>query len=257
MASKKKRPIQVVDLDAALEHLKLLIYGAPKTGKTVLAASASTCESAAPVLFCDVEAGVVSLRSAPVKLVDKDNLKVVSITEFEDFNAVYDILYNNPGRFKTVIIDSISEVHHLAMAAEMKLVVLKDPTREEWVPSRREWGIVRAQIRKLVREFRGLPINLVLNCSLRLEEDEMSGVTNRYPQLPGQLRMEIPGYCDVVALLEVTAPRRKKSQVAVLAQRVLHLDQIPRAVTGTRGWEVPSKLINPTFADIQKAVLGG
>lgn len=253
---KQKPDLPVVSLDESDDFIKAFIYGPPKAGKTVLAASASVFSKAAPVLMCDVEGGRKSLRGAPPSIIDKKQLYVLSITEFEQFNKVYQVVSDNPGRFNTVIIDSVTEVHTMCMEAEMQDVVRKDPTREEFVPSMREYGIVRNQLRKMIREFRDLPIHFIITAMIRYDEDD-NGLVIKSPQLAGQLRSEIPGYCDVVALLEVEKPRKRRGQPDEEVKRVLHLAEVSRAVVGTRSWDIPQSLENPVFEDLYKTIIGG
>ncbi len=244
-------------LDESLQYIKAFIYGPPKVGKTVLSGTASVYAPSAPVLFCDIEGGRASLRDAPKTLINKSKIRIVEITSFEQLNDVYELVSDNPGAVKTVVIDSITELHTMSMEEQMRLVVARDPTREEFVPAPREWGIARAQIRKIIRQFRALPCHLIITAMLRYDEDPVSGIVHKNPQLAGQLQTEIPGYCDIVGLMEIVQARKKPNQPREEAKRILYLKEVSRAMVGTRAWNIPSEIENPTFEQLCKIILGG
>lgn len=108
-------------------------------------------------------------------------------------------------RYKTVILDSLSELHKYCMyqllgirIGEYKLDLEPDS------PQFAEWGRSSEMIRLLVRTFRDLNMHVIMICARDYDQDE----TKRYhymPMLPGKLGKEIQGFFDTVGYL-VAAP---------------------------------------------------
>ena len=157
----------------------MLVYGDPGIGKTTLAGSASEIEAMSPVLFLDVEGGTMSLRK------DYPDIDVVPINEWTDMPRIHSALLAGT-EYKTVVIDSLTEVQKVGMKALMKAVVLKFPERDPDVPSIREWGKNGTQTRDLVRAFRDLPINVIFTALPIIDSDEFNN-THIRPSLSGKL----------------------------------------------------------------------
>src|SRR5690606_7158987 len=77
----------------ASRFLKILLYGYPGIGKTVLAATANDDPRMSPALLVDFEGGTLSIA-------DKD-VDVVRVTAFKQFNEVYDFLRSGQHPYKT------------------------------------------------------------------------------------------------------------------------------------------------------------
>lgn len=127
----------------------------------------------------------------------------------EDVTATYRKLYNsideetNSLYYKTVIIDSLTELQKLDMVTIMKEVVAARPQQDPDTPSQREWGKSAEHMRKIIRAYRDLPCNLIATALAASVTDQTSNVTSLFPSLPGKLRTEVPGFFDVVGLLRV------------------------------------------------------
>lgn len=171
----------------------MLVYGNPGVGKTVLAGSADVVPEMRPVLFLDVEGGTLSLRDR------YPEVEVVRVQSWNDIQKVYDALFNRQTEYKTVVVDSLTEIQKFSMYTIMDFVVRKDPDRDPDVPSMREWGKNIEQIRKLVRAFRDLPINTIFTALEKSEKDTRTGVVSIKPYLSGKLADEVAGFMDIVS----------------------------------------------------------
>src|SRR5690606_28664772 len=116
----------------ASRFLKILLYGYPGIGKTVLAATANDDPRMSPALLVDFEGGTLSIA-------DKD-VDVVRVTAFKQFNEVYDFLRSGQHPYKTVILDSITEIQKLNMYGIMQAALATNPARDPDMPRIDEWG---------------------------------------------------------------------------------------------------------------------
>lgn len=185
--------LQVRSVSEQPQTFNLLVYGDSGVGKTVLAGSASMVEEMCPVLLLDVEGGTMSLKNT------YPDVDVVRIESWRDMQSVYDPLYDRELPYRTVILDSLTEMQKLSMNTIMRELLNNDPSRDPDVPGMREWGKSTEQIRRLVRGFRDLPTNTIVTALAKQDKDQRTGLTKIQPSLPGKLAAEIPGFLDIVA----------------------------------------------------------
>ena len=186
--------LPIVKPSVVMKHLKILVYGSPGAGKTVFAATANDDKHTSPALLIDLEGGTLSIA-------DKD-IDVVRITEFKQFNEVYEYLRNG-SQYKTVIIDSLTEVQKLNMYEILQQAVATNPARDPDMPRIDEWGKSVEQMRKLVRYFRDLPMHVIMTALAQEVRDERDGSITVKPALPGRLSDEVSGFLDIVSYLGV------------------------------------------------------
>lgn len=180
--------------DEISEFLSLLAYGPPGVGKTVLIGTADDSPNTSPVLVADIEGGTRSIRK-------RKNVDVVRIRSTEELVALHaKLLTENDGYYRTVCIDSLTELQKLDMVGIMNELVQRRPDMDPNVPSQREWGISIEHMRKIVRGFRDLPMNSIFTAHAIADKDSNNNVTYM-PSLPGKLKMEISGFVDVVGYM--------------------------------------------------------
>lgn len=178
-----------------IEYLNMLVYGEFGVGKTYLCGTAQDHPKTGPILLLDVEGGTVTLRHRP-------DIEVVQPRTLEDIAKIHEQLrINNDGHYKTVIIDSLTELADLDMREVMRKMHQARPDRDPDVADKREWGIVRTHMRKIVRAFKDLPMNTIVTALLLQDKDDITGKTTFYPSLSGKMRTEIPGFFDVVGYM--------------------------------------------------------
>lgn len=199
MAAPKSPLAGEVSPPGSLGYLNLLMYGHPGSGKTFLAGTAQDHELTKPVLILDVEGGTTTLRG-------RKDIDVIQVRSPQHIKEIHDKLReDNDGYYRTVVIDSLTELQKLDMRMIMEEVVRQRPGQDIDVPSQREWGKSNEHIRRIVRAFRDLPMNTIFTALMVEYKDEKTGTVTYYPSLPGKLKSEAPGFLDIVGYLYVTA----------------------------------------------------
>lgn len=210
----------------SVEWLNLLIYGEPGVGKTRLAGSAADHPDTSPVLILDVEGGVMSLRHQP-------SVDVVQIRDIDTIVKIHDELQKrNGGGYKTVVIDSLSELQKLDMFAVMGDEVNKARNPESMdkdVPTQRAWGKSLERLRRIIRAYKDLPVHTIMTTKLATTTDEQTNVTLYHPALPGKLRGDAPGFFDVVGLMRV-----KEEQNGAVKKRTLQIQSTSKVIAKDR-----------------------
>lgn len=110
-------------------------------------------------------------------------------------------LIPNPKKFKTVIIDSLTEAQKYCMYQILGIDPLKqkldvEPDSAEW----KDWGSSREMIQFLVRRFRDLDIHTILVAAVDEEQDAKKRIYYE-PMLPGKLSKDVRGLVDIVGYI--------------------------------------------------------
>jgi hypothetical protein len=148
-----------------------------------------------PVLFVDIEGGTFSIRDI------YPNVDVVRIDinqGFRQVQAIYDEIESGKSPYKTVVLDSLTEMQKFSMYDIMIGVMKKDSERDPDIPSVREWGKNIEQIRRTVRGFRDLPVNTIFTALVSEDKHPLTGKVEKKPYLSGKLAHEVAGFLDIV-----------------------------------------------------------
>lgn len=228
--------------------VNLLVYGEPGVGKTRLAGSSVLVPEMCPVLLMDFEGGTLSLAG------DMRDVDVIRPTTPQEIDNLYGNLYDNCP-YKTVVVDSLSELQKILMQGVMREVVKKDSDRDPDVPGIREWGKNGAQVRAFVRAFRDLPCNTIFTALAEESKDERSGINKVRPALPGKLKAEVAGYVDIVLYMysrdtQIPGSKEREIKSLVLTQGT------ERQVAKDRSGSLPLVIESPTMANISKYMKG-
>lgn len=238
--------LQVVSVSEIVEWINLFVYGEPGSGKTYLIGTAYDDPRLRPLLIFDVEGGMMTLRDKP----GIDVIKVRSMQEVEDkYNMLYHAQENGKLPYKTIGLDSLTELADLDMRKVMKEAYNRNPDRVDIdVPSPREWGIVRNHIRLITRAFKDLPCHFV--CTGGLGVDTPENEPSKYrPAFAGKLIREVPGFFDVVGYYK----SRNRGGEITRSLQVIGTDR----VLGKDRTKVLGQVVeNPTLSSIWDTIEG-
>jgi phage nucleotide-binding protein len=235
--------LQVKPPSEVIDWINALIYGEPGTGKTHLVGTADDDPRTSPVLIADVEGGVITIRH-------RQDIDVVSVRSLKALEDLYNTLYKsidpktNTIHYKTVAIDSLTELADLDMRTIMREAYGRNPTNIDIdVPSPREWGKTRNHIRTIVRAFRDLPCHVIFTAHVGSMSDE--GMPTKYfPGFSGKLRTEVAGFMDIVGYLTAKVQQVDGEGVIV---RSLQVAGTNRVVAKDRTSALGDVVVNPTI----------
>lgn len=144
--------------------INLLLYGLQGVGKTTFAASAQDHPKMSPVLFINLEGGLLSVAGRG----DIHSVNISSISELEELYWAIRKGEEPFNQFKTFIIDSGSEMQQLSLqetvirntAEGQKKGKFQNRTLDEIYLE--DYGQSTAQMKRLFRWFRDLPHNVII-----------------------------------------------------------------------------------------------
>ncbi|MFZ9894249.1 MAG: ATP-binding protein [Burkholderiaceae bacterium] len=179
----------------AADGVKLLVYGQAGAGKTSLIKTLPN-----PVVL-SAEGGLLSIADADVPYIE--------IGSMDDLREAYVWLRDSAEAksFKSVALDSISEVAEVVLNAEKKAT--KD--------GRAAYGEMNSTMTELIRSFRDLPgLHVYMSAKLEKLQDEMGKVMYG-PSMPGKsLSQRLPYFFDEVLALRVEKDAEGQSQRALM-----------------------------------------
>jgi phage nucleotide-binding protein len=175
--------------------VKLLVYGQAGAGKTSLIKTLPS-----PIVL-SAEGGLLSIQDA--------DLPFIEINDIETLREAYKWLTesNEAKGFKSVALDSISEIAEVVLNAEKKTT--KDP--------RQAYGAMQEQMADIIRAFRDLPgRHVYMSAKLEKTQDEMGRVLYA-PSMPGnKTGQSLPYFFDEVLALRVEKDGDGNTQRALM-----------------------------------------
>lgn len=224
-------------------YINILFYADSGVGKTVLCGSAAAVAAMAPVLFIDVEGGSMSLNDF------YPQVEVVRITDWRDMQKLMKELAKGKSKYRTVVIDSLSECSKLSMHNVMDNAI-KGATRDidPDVPEIYHWGKNIIQMRRFVRQMRDLEMNVLFTALLDQEKNNKGKWISR-PSMPGKLAKEIPGLMDIVCYYYI---KQKGDDM----QRLLLTGQTDTIIAKDRSNKLPQVIEEPTMTKMYQYILG-
>lgn len=169
--------------------VKMLIYGESGAGKT------SLIKTMTNPLVISAESGLLSLAG--------EDIPYISISSMQDLSEAYKFLTesNEAAQFKSLAIDSISEIAEVCLSYEIKKT--KDP--------RQAYGAMQDVVFDLIRSFRDISgKHIYMTAKLDKATDEMGRMLYS-PSLPGKKTAQmLPYYFDEVFALRIEKDQENK-----------------------------------------------
>jgi phage nucleotide-binding protein len=176
-------------IDVHINGVKVLVYGQAGVGKTTLIPGLPS-----PIIL-SAEGGLLSLSGLDIPYIEIDTMAALMeswrwLSESEESKD-----------FKSVALDSISEIAEVILSAEKKQT--KDP--------RQAYGSMQDQMAEIIRAFRDLPgRHVYMTAKVEKSQDELGRVFYA-PSMPGnKAAQQLPYFFD-----EVFALRIEKDQEGV------------------------------------------
>ena len=170
----------------ANDGVKILVYGQAGAGKTSLIKTLPS-----PIVL-SAEAGLLSIAGTDIPYIEIHNL--------EELYEAYDYVKENSRDYSTIVLDSVSEIAEVVLAAEKAKV--KDP--------RQAYGALQDSMNGLIRAFRDLPMNVYMSAKMEKIQDD-TGKIFYGPSAPGtKVSQSLPYFFDEVFVLRVETNQEGK-----------------------------------------------
>ncbi len=192
----------------------VLFYAVPGAGKTVLAASAVDVKELNPVLVLDIDKGLRSVAHLGDKL---SHSAISSSKEYEE--AIIELAGEKGKAFKTVVVDSVTELAAIALSETVAAAVQKGGRRTDVDASELlDFKISGAKLLRLLRLTRNLPQNVIFTAKAQkiiprdAEGIEINGAKpiEIFPSLPKKCREELAGMVDAMCYLNEESDHTRK-----------------------------------------------
>lgn len=230
--------------------LSLLVHASAKQGK-----SRFSVTSPAPRVYCDAESAARFLEAEgvikPIKWNPDDpppvydgtwDTAVVATRDFETVEKVYKHLNSGEHPFKSLIIDSISE---------LQFRYVDNATGREQ-PTQQQWGGVYRDVGGFVRDIRDLTMHPIkpLECVVVIAMTRM--IDKKYvPWCQGQLQTVLPFLLDATTYLYVDTDEQG------VPHRMLLTQPTPQYEAGNRiGDKWPIVIQDPNISKMIDSVFG-
>lgn len=228
--------------------LSILVHGTARAGKTTFAVTGPY-----PRLILDVERGSRFITNTkkrwdpmaePPPVADGTwDTCVVTVENFEVALKAYEWLKSGQHQFKTVVLDSVSELQE---KCKEQVVGRNKMQTQDWGTLLQRMGFFCRDLRDLT-EAPGQPVEAVVVIAMSRLQD---GVIK--PYLQGQLGTQIPYWYDLTSYLYVDQVADENGQQHEV--RRLLIAKHPAYETGSRVPGLPGVIDNPDVSNILDAV---
>lgn len=269
--SEEADDLPVTDIADVSYHKSFVLYGRSGSGKTTLAS-----DFPKPILYCNIR------DNGTDSIADVDQIKVYEIGDLDDLEELRMWLRRNrkaiaKGKYRTLILDTMSQlqelyVEHVAATKEKKSKLKRKPG--EWGSmSKQDWGEVASEMKALIIELRGLPMNVVFiaqDRTFNFDDDGGEADEQLVPEVGPRLMPSVASVLNAaVTVIGCTFVRRKfykvksktsnKTTTKEKAVYCLRVGPSPVFVTKMRKPKkvaIPDFIEDPTYEDIIDVIHG-
>lgn len=256
---------RIRNVDSYDPEMNVVLYGKPGTGKTTLASTFPK-----PALFIDIsEKGTDSIR-------DVKGCRVVRVADWDELEMMYWYLKDNPEKFKTVCVDTVSQAQQLAIkhVMEEKGKPVEPGKLGGWgTMTKKDWGKISSMLGPWITNMRDLNLNMVFIAHDRVfnaddEDDSAEGIQpsvgpRLMPSICATLNASV-GVIGQTFIRErfVTVPRKdnpKKKTEKRVVEYCLRVGPHSYYITKARkprSVDFPEIIVDPEFSDIYELLTG-
>lgn len=214
----------------------IMLYGQSSIGKTSLACSACEVPELSPVLHLDLEQGALSVSEVYPDIIS------IEVPTIKHLQGIFNDLFKQDGAgFRTVIVDNATEQQKMDMEYLFGVGSSGTPTdfvdfaSAEWNDP--AWGKNSEHMRKSVRYFRRLPMNVIFTAWAK---DFSSGKKGEVPDIRPAFSKTVAG--EVPGLFNDVYYYSMKNGV-----RILQTSMTDTCLAKDRTRKLPPVIKNPTM----------
>ena len=214
--------------------MDILVLGESGAGKTYLVATIEDVPDAFPALFLDTDRGDITARGF--------NVELHYVKDWNDAKGIKTGLSSEAHNYKTIIIDSLSELYEMALADVKK-------KKNHEIPELSDYGHAKSYLASYIRELRmaceSQGMNLVLTAPIKVMKDDTTGRTEILPALGSETARAMCRAVNSIGLME------KDPKTGA---RCLRFDGVRNCsvlkLRTPKGVVAPEKIDKPTMSNI-------
>lgn len=216
LPKEKTKPITDVN------RLTVLVYGAPKIGKSTM------CSHAEGAVFLATEAGLNSLE-----------VFQVPITSWEEFLAACAELAEGKHSFRTVIIDTLDAAYSLCAAHVLRK---NGVTHESELPYGRGYALISNEFTRVLSKLSFLGMGKIYVChASEIDIESRTGKTTRIvPSIPERIRKTVLATVDVIGYADLDMAPGPDGKPMI--RRVMRTKPHPNFEAGDRTGRLPETI---------------
>ena len=172
--------LNIVKASEIYYPLRFLVYAGSGGGKTHLAMQANMVRGMAPAIILSGDWGTATARHTDILVAMLDSSDVLT----ELLAGIKSKKYP----FKTVILDGMSQFYDT--------IVLEKSG--EQLPQIQDWLKASFDVKKIIRQFTRLGVNIIVTCLDQLLSEEEGGVNYTVPLVPGKMAFRLAEAFDIV-----------------------------------------------------------
>jgi hypothetical protein len=180
-------------------YIKALVYGDPGIGKTTFAATGEGHPQLERTLFINIEGGMLSIAGTSAEATE----------QLRDVDSVEEVFWGLAQKkegwehFQTVVIDSGTELQTMDLEGIVAEARKKNKKRSLDDIYLEDYGKSTARLKRVFRQFRDLPMHVIVTCLTKRVMPPNAQKTNAQPRaimpsLTEKLAMSLMGYMDFV-----------------------------------------------------------